>query len=110
MPTKLYDILKGNFLTDDDSFKNWRFILFVAGLAIIMIYTGHTYERKVHRLAALNERVTELHSEYTDLERRLMFLQMESTIARKIEDKGIAPAKNPPQKIVIVNSPDANNW
>jgi len=109
MAAKVYDILKGSFLTNEDSFKNWRFILFIALLAIVMIYTGHSYEKKVHQLAALNEQVTELHSEYTDLERRLMFLQMESTIARKIEDKGIAPAKNPPQKIVIVNNSNGNN-
>ena len=109
MAAKVYDILKGSFLTNDDAFKNWRFILFAAGLAIIMIFTGHSYERKVHKLAAVNEQVTELHSEYTDLERRLMFMQMESTVARKIENKGIAPAKNPPQKIVIVKHTDGNN-
>ncbi|AGC75931.1 S-adenosyl-methyltransferase [Nonlabens dokdonensis DSW-6] len=83
--------------------------MFAAFLAIIMIYTGHSYERKVHKLAALNEKVTELHSEYTDLERRLMFMQMESTVAKRIENKGIAPAKNPPQKIVIVKDVNGNN-
>ncbi|MFT5926754.1 MAG: hypothetical protein ACI9WL_001505 [Rubritalea sp.] len=109
MAAKIYDILKGSFLTNEDAFKNWRFILFAAFLAIIMIYTGHSYERKVHKLAALNEYVTELHSEYTDLERRLMFLQMESTVAKKIKEKGIAPAKSPPQKIVIVKNNNGDN-
>ncbi|WP_292891509.1 FtsL-like putative cell division protein [Nonlabens sp.] len=104
MAAKIYDILKGSFLTNDDAFKNWRFILFAPFLAIIMIYTGHSYEKKVHQLAALKEQVTELHSEYTDLERRLMFLQMESTVALKIKSKGIAPAQNPPQKIIIKNN------
>ncbi len=109
MASKVYDILKGSFLTSEDAFKNWRFILFAAFLAIIMIYTGHSYERKVHKLAALNEKVTELHSEYTDLERRLMFMQMESTVAKQIEKKGIAPAKNPPQKIIIVKDINGND-
>lgn len=109
MAAKIYDILKGSFLTNDDAFKNWRFILFAAFLAIVMIYTGHSYERKVHKLAALNEQVTELHSEYTDLERRLMFMQMESTVAVKIKKKGIAPAQNPPQKIIILKTEDGNN-
>jgi hypothetical protein len=109
MAAKIYDILKGSFLTNDDAFKNWRFILFAAFLAIVMIYTGHSYERKVHKLAALNEHVTELHSEYTDLERKLMFMQMESTVAVKIKKKGIAPAQNPPQKIIILKTKDGNN-
>jgi hypothetical protein len=109
MASKIYDILKGSFLTNDDSIKNWRFILFATFLAIVMIYTGHSYERKVHQLAAVSEQVTELHSEYTDLERRLMFMQMESTVARKIKDKGIVPAKTPPQKIIIVKDQDGNN-
>lgn len=109
MSSKVYDILKGSFLTNEDAFKNWRFILFAALLAIIMIYTGHSYERKVHKLAALTEQVTELQSEHTDLETKLMFLQMESTVARKIEKKGIAPAKSPPQKIVIVTNQDGDD-
>jgi hypothetical protein len=34
---------------------------------------------------------------------------MESTVAVKIKKKGIAPAQNPPQKIIILKTEDGNN-
>jgi len=101
MASKVYDILKGSFLTNDDAFKNWRFIVFVVLLSIVMIYTGHSFEKKVHYIGELAEHENELRSQYVDGQRELMFLQMESTVANKLKNRGVAPAKNPPQKIII---------
>lgn len=110
MASKVLDILKGSFLTSDDAFKNWRFIIFAVALSIVMIYTGHRFESKVHYIGELAERENELRSQYVDGQRELMFLQMESTIASKLKNRGIAPAKNPPQKIIINSTtPDGNN-
>ncbi len=110
MASKIFDILKGTFLTSDDAFKNWRFILFVVSLSIIMIYTGHSFEKKVHYIGQLAEYENELRSQYVDGQRELMFLQMESTVASKLKSRGIAPAKNPPQKIIIKSTtPDGDN-
>ncbi len=101
MAATFYNILRGNFLTNQDAFKNWKFILFVTGLALIMIYTGHSFESKVHYIGQLNDQVSELRSEYVDGQRQLMFLQMESTVASRLKTSGIAPAKEPPHKIII---------
>lgn len=101
MASKFFDILKGRFLTNDDALKNWRFIIFAVLLSIIMIYTGHSFEKKVHYIGELAEQENELRSQYVDGQRELMFLQMESTISKKLKSRGIAPAKNPPQKIII---------
>lgn len=110
MASKVFDILKGTFLTSDDAFKNWRFIIFAAGLSVGMIYTGHEFEKKVHYIGELAERENELRSQFVDGQRELMFLQMESTIASKLKKRGIAPAKNPPQKIIIKSAaPDGDN-
>ncbi len=109
MASKIYDILRGSWLTNEDSFKNWRLILFAALLALVMIYSNHSLERKVHEIGQLAEQEKELHSQHTDLQRELMFLQMESTIATKLKDRGIAPAKNPPQKIIIKNTTNGND-
>ncbi len=101
MAAKFYDILRGSFLTNQDAFKNWKFILFVTGLALVMIYTGHSFESKVHYMGQLNDQVSELRSEYVDGQRQLMFLQMESTVASRLKNTGIAPAKEPPHKVII---------
>ena len=55
----IQSILKGTFLVSDDSFKNWRFIIFLSALAIIMIASSHSADRKVHEIAKLNEEVKE---------------------------------------------------
>jgi len=96
-----YDILKGTFLTSDNALRNWRFIIFSTLLALGMIYTSHSLERKTHRIAKLSGEVKELRSEYVDGQRQLMHLQMESTIAKKLAKRGVVPAQNPPQKIVV---------
>lgn len=104
MATKVYDILKGSFLTNDDAFKNWRFILFAAFLAMIMIYTGHSFEKKVHYMAQLTDEVSALRSEYMDGQQQLMFLEMESAVAKNLEGTGIAPPAHPPLKIVVAKT------
>ena len=43
----VYDFLRGSFLTDESAFKNWRIILFVVGLLLIMISSAHKADKKV---------------------------------------------------------------
>lgn len=100
-----YDILKGTFLTSDNALRNWRFIGFSTFLALMMIYTNHNLEKKTHRIASLSNEVKELRSEYVDGQRKLMYLQMESTVASKLVSKGVVPHKNPPQKIIVKTAP-----
>lgn len=101
MKQGLYDILKGKFLVSNDAFNNWRFILFCTVLAIIMIGSSHSAERKVHEIARLNDDVRELRSEFVDMRSNLMRLKMESTISRRMAGRGIKPSEVPPTKIVI---------
>lgn len=101
MKKSFYDILKGKFLISNDAFNNWRFILFCTLLAIIMIGSSHSAEKKVHDIARLNDEVLELRSEFLDGRSSLMRLKMESTITRRMAERGIKPSDVPPTKIVI---------
>ncbi|MDO1501513.1 FtsL-like putative cell division protein [Winogradskyella maritima] len=101
MKKNIYSILRGTFLISDDSFKNWRVIIFISGLAIIMIASAHSADKKVYEIARLNNEVKELRSAFVDGRRILMRLKMESTITSKVEDKGLAISEEPPQKIII---------
>ena len=101
MKESFYDILKGKFLVSNDAFKNWRFILFCALLAIIMIGSSHSAERKVHQIARLNDQVKELRSEFSDRRSYLMRIKMESTISRRMAERGVKPSDVPPTKIII---------
>jgi hypothetical protein len=101
MKKNIYSILKGTFLVSDDSFKNWRMILFVSVLAIIMIASSHSADKKVHEIARMNNEVKELRSLFIEGRGRLMELKKESFVERKMKDKGIKISEVPPTKIKI---------
>jgi hypothetical protein len=101
MKKGVYGILKARFLIDDDSIKNWRFIVFLIILAIIMIANTQRFEQKVFRINELTSQVKELRSEFVDRRSELMKLKMESTVSEKMVEKKIYPSTVPPVKITI---------
>ncbi|TDN84336.1 hypothetical protein DET49_11947 [Salegentibacter sp. 24] len=101
MKKGFYNILRANFLISRDAVNNWRFIVFCTFLAIIMIASSHSAERKVHKIASLHKEVRELKSEFVDRRSALMRLKMESTITQKMKSRGILPSENPPYKIKV---------
>jgi hypothetical protein len=101
MKGKIYNILKARFLVNEDATKNWRFIVFLIILAIIMIANTHRFEQKVFKIADLSDEVKELRSEFVDRRSQLMKLKMESTISKKMEARGIFPSQVPPVKIKV---------
>jgi hypothetical protein len=101
MKKSIFSILRGTFLISDDSFKNWRIILFISGLAVVMIASAHSADEKVYQIAKLNNEVKELRSTMFDGRTKLMNLKMESTIIKKVEEKGLEISKVPPRKIKV---------
>lgn len=97
------DILKGKFLISGDAPKNWLFIIFASFLAAVMISSSHSADQKVHRIAALNEEVRELRSEFVDARSDVQQLKLESTITKIVAEKGLLPSENPPQKIIVTS-------
>jgi|UniRef100_UPI004049DBF6 hypothetical protein len=106
---KIYDLLKARYLVNEDAFKNWRFILYIILLAMVMIANTHSYERKSFEILALNNEVKELRSVFVDRRSELMKLKMESTITLKMESKGIFPSETPPVKIKV-KTQKPQNW
>ena len=101
MKRGVYGILKARFLLDEDAIKNWRFIVFIILLAIVMIANTQSYEQKVFRIAELTNEVKELRSEFVDRRSELMKLKMESTVAQKMEARQLKPSTVPPVKIKV---------
>jgi Tfp pilus assembly protein PilO len=110
MKNGVYGILKARFLINEDAVKNWRFIVFLIFLAIIMIANTNRYEQKVFRIDALSSEVKELRSEFVDRRSDLMKLKMESTVAAKMEEKKIFPSSVPPKKIEVKKEEDNSFW
>lgn len=103
MKDGFYNLIKGKFLVSDDALKNWRVIIFLSLLALVMIASSHSADKKVHRISKLNNEVKELKSEYVDVRMRLMRAKMESKIIAAMENRGLKPSVTPPQKIRIIN-------
>lgn len=102
MKEKFYDIIRGSFFVSDESPRNWRFIIFLSGLALVMIASSHSADKKVRRISQLHVQVKELKSEYVDVRIQYMQSQMESRIIANLEGRGFAPSESPPKRIRIV--------
>jgi len=98
---RVYDLLKGKFLVDEDAPKTWRLLIFLAILALIMIASSHSIDKKVQKIAQLNKERRELRSRFVATRSDLMKLKMESSITKKLAEKGLYISENPPQKIKI---------
>jgi len=101
MKDGIIGILKGKFLVDGGAPKNWMFIVFVSFLATIMIASSHKADGLVHKIAALNEEVKELRSEFVDVRSDVQELKLESSILQKVENRGLFPSETPPKKIKV---------
>ncbi len=99
--SKVNDILKGKFLVDEDAFKNWRMIIFLSALALIMIASSHRADEKVHEIADLKDEVAELRSEAVDSRVNLWKLKTSSSVAKALEARGVKPSNIPPKKIKV---------
>ena len=97
----IYNVLKGKFLVDEDALKNWVFILFLTFLALLMISSSHSVDKKVQKIAKLNKQKKELRARFVATKSDLMKLKMESAIVKKLEKKGLFVSNEPPIKIKI---------
>lgn len=100
---KLLSILNIEFLIQNDALKNWRMILFLSLLALIMIASGHSADQKIFKIASLNTEIIALKSDFIESKKQLLVLRKETNITRILAEYGVGPAKTPPIKIVVVN-------
>ena len=100
----IYDVLRGGFLINESSFKNWRMIFFIVVLLLIMISSAHSSDKKVLEISELNKLKRELRAIYIDTQTTLMRMKMESNIRQKAKKLGLQPSKNPPRRIKVINN------
>jgi outer membrane murein-binding lipoprotein Lpp len=101
MKEGIVSILKGKFLVSGDAPKNWLFLVFASFLATIMISSSHSADQKVHQLAALNEEVKALRSQFVEMRSDVQKQKLESTVRLSVAEKGLLPSESPPKKIKV---------
>jgi len=97
---QLLAFLNIEFLIKDDALRNWRILLFVSFLALVIIASGHSADRKIFEIAQLNSDIKEIKSEFVETRAQLMRLKMETRITKKLAEKGIGTAGTPPIKLI----------
>ena len=103
MRKKIIDIVAGKFILEKTNAKTVRFILFIFCLALVMIYSSHSVDRKIFEINKLNDDLNIVENTYLNTRKNLMISRMESTIRVQLSDKEIGPSLNPPTKILISN-------
>ena len=98
----IFDILKGKFLTGENSLKNWGMTIYIVLLFLLIIASSHSVDKKVMEIANLNKQVKELRAEYIDTRTQVMQLKLESTIRAKVDYMGLKPVEQPPYLIKII--------
>jgi hypothetical protein len=101
MSSGIKNIFKGKYLVSEGAYSNWAFIVFCALLALVMIGSSHSAERKVYQVAELNQQLKELRSEFVDTRKTVMQLKMESNVAKKMKERSIGLSDKPPYKITV---------
>jgi len=100
---RIQNILKGKFLISEDALKNWKFILFASSLAVIMIASSHSADKKVFEIDRMNKEVLELRSEFVDVRGIVQKMKLESNVTEKVKEKGLMPSTIPPKKIKVLS-------
>lgn len=83
--------------------KNWKFILFASSLAVIMIASSHSADKKVFEIDRMNKEVLELRSEFVDVRGIVQKMKLESNVTEKVKEKGLMPSTIPPKKIKVLS-------
>lgn len=99
----IFDVLKGKFLTGENSIQNWGMTIYIVVLFLFVIASSHSVDKKVMEIAKLNKHVKELRAEYIDTRTYTMQLKLESTIRKKVEVMELKPISKPPYLIKIIN-------
>lgn len=97
----VYGFLKGSFLVEDGAFRNWRFILFVVALLLVMITSSHQSDKKVLEIAQLKKELKEKREEFVDTRSIVMKKKLESTIRKEVAHLSLLPSETPPQVIKV---------
>jgi hypothetical protein len=96
---QLLALLNLEFLIKDDALKNWHMLLFFSFLALVIIASGHSADRKIYNIARLNAEIKEVKSEFVETRSSLMRLKMESRVVSRLVEKEVGPATAPPIKL-----------
>lgn len=94
-------ILLGNFLIEKNIFKNWRLVVYLFFMAIVMIFSSHLVDKKIIKISDLENDISYLESEFVENRKMVMKLKMQSNVISEMKSRGLKSYNIPPKKILV---------
>ena len=94
-------ILLGNFLIEKNIFKNWKLVVYLFIMAILMIFSSHMADKKIIKISDLENEISYLESKYVENRKKVMELKMHSYVISEMKKIGLKSYNTPPKKILV---------
>lgn len=85
--------------------KNIPFFLFLAMLAVLYIYNGHTADKLARKIAKSEKNIKELEYEYKSIKAEVIYRSKASELVKAVEPLGLKEQKQAP--VVLNPTPSA---
>ncbi len=99
---KIASILDGSILTSDWAIEKIPFFFFLFLLALIYIGNNYIAQAKVKKIDSINKELKDLRDEHISVKSDLMYFTKRSELAKRLKDRGVKEATNPPFKIYVL--------
>ncbi len=96
----LAGLLDGSLFSGNANLHAMRFILFLFGLALFLIFNTYYAERKTREAEQLRHEMTELRIRYIQTRSDYMFLTQQSEMVRRLSAEGFIEPVEPPRQII----------
>lgn len=96
--------VKGKFLVDQTAARNWKFVVFLAVLAMVSITASHRVNRRIFQIAELSDEVRELKAAFIGIRADLRTSKLEIEVAARVKKVGLKPPSHPPELIYMDES------
>jgi len=95
----IWSIIKADYLTNENSAKNWLFVIMLVIMGLTIINLSHSADAKVKKIVKLNKEVKALRSEYVELKAKVIKRKMASDVYQRLKEQGFVLSKKQPVKI-----------
>jgi hypothetical protein len=98
---KIQHVLDGSIITQDKILQRWPYVIFLVGLAILLIANNYASEKTIRQTNAVKKELKELQTEHLSTLSEFLKKSQQSEIAKKLDDIGIKESVVPPKKIIV---------
>ncbi len=98
---KAFKIILGGDLISEGTFKFYKYLFFLAFLAFIYIANNYHAEKNIRQINKLRKEIKVLRYEYINVKTKLMQIEKQSQIEKKLVKKGIIKNNQPIKTITI---------